>query len=90
MSVINVDPTGLEFFSGHQRVAVAAQARDAFDLEQFALGSNGQGDLAQKKAADRQKLIDAKSRAETVAQRRQRRQPGRPEGRSGRRQLEGI
>jgi hypothetical protein len=64
--VINVDPSGLAFFSGHQRVAVAARARDKFDLEQFALKDSGEGDKAQKNAAARQKLLDAQSRAEAV------------------------
>jgi RHS repeat-associated protein len=64
--VINVDPTGLDFFGAHQRVAVKARAKEAFDLDQFVLKITGEGDLAQKKAADRQKLLDAQDRATAV------------------------
>jgi RHS repeat-associated protein len=64
--VINVDPTGLDFFGAHQRVAVKARAQEAFDLEQFALKISGEGDVAQKKAVARQKLLDAQERAEAV------------------------
>ena len=64
--VINVDPTGLDFFGAHSRVAVKARAQEAFDLEQFALKITGEGDLAQKKADQRQKLLDEQARAEAV------------------------
>jgi RHS repeat-associated protein len=64
--VINVDPTGLDFFGAHQRAAVKARAQEAFDLDQFVLKISGEGDLAQKKAADRQKLLDAQKDAEAV------------------------
>jgi RHS repeat-associated protein len=64
--VINVDPTGLSFFGAHQRVAVKARAQEAFDLEQFALKISGEGDLAQKKADQRQRLLDGQARADAV------------------------
>ena len=64
--VINVDPTGLDFFGAHQRVAVKARAQEAFDLEQFALKITGDGDLAQTRAADRQKLLDKQANADAV------------------------
>jgi RHS repeat-associated protein len=64
--VINVDPTGLDFFGAHQRVAVKARAQEAFDLEQFALKITGEGDVAKQREVARQKLLDAQSRAEAV------------------------
>ena len=64
--VINVDPTGLDFFGAHQRVAVKARAQEAFDLDQFALKISGEGDLAQKKADQRQKLLDKQASADAV------------------------
>jgi len=64
--VINVDPTGLDFFGAHQRVAVKARAQEAFDLDQFVLKITGEGDVAQKKAADRQKLLDGQAQADAV------------------------
>ena len=56
--VINVDPTGLDFFGAHQRVAVKARAQEAFDLEQFALKITGDGDVAKQREVARQKLLD--------------------------------
>ena len=80
--VINVDPTGLDFFGAHQRVAVKARAQEAFDLDQFVLKITGEGDLAQKKADQRQKLLDKQATRRRGA-RAQRAHQDRPQRRHG-------
>ena len=43
-----------------------ARAQEAFDLEQFVLKISGEGDVAQKKADQRQNLLDGQACAEAV------------------------
>lgn len=62
----NVDPTGFEFFSGHQAAAVKARAQEAFEAELFVLEISGEGDKAAAMRASRIKDLKTLERAEAV------------------------